>query len=97
MPAKPWKRQPYSLEEVESFVYDGASSEDIAVPVREAIEENNKHEKEERRKALLARKLVMPNSQLTVRIEVHLGGEVQPYLLDVANSIVTDLDVVVCQ
>lgn len=78
----------YSVEEVaHGYRADGATAEEIAEPVRRAIEHENEHENSERRTELEARKMVMPNTQVTLRIEVHLGEDRELFLMDISCSV----------
>ena len=67
--------------------YDGATADDIADPVRMAIEDVDRHEASARHVELEGRRMVMPTSQVTLRVEVHVGHGRTCFLMDVANNI----------
>lgn len=66
---------------------DGASDDQILQPVHQAIETMNNLTSSQRVKELEGRRMHRPNTQLTVRVEVHLKNDRHIFLMDVANSV----------
>ena len=77
-------RRQYSLSITH---YDEATENDIAAPIRKAVDQTAKYENDAWSKVLDARKMVWPNSQLTLKLIVHTGDDQHQFLMDVANSV----------